>query len=180
MHDEVLNGVLDEWATTVLGWCQRLGGPLVNAEDASQDVLLVLLRRGGSVQRPEVVGRWLFGVTRRVLAAHRRRAWVRRWVPGAFAEAVDDAPDPAHQVEVRERNDELHAAVLALPAKYREVIVLCDLEDRTDTQVAAILSISRETVKTRRRRGRLRLRGALANLSGTPDIAVRTETRGLS
>ena len=68
MHDDVLMEALDHWAATVLGWCTRLGGPTVNAEDAAQDVLIVLLRRGESVQQDAALGSWLFGVTRRVRA----------------------------------------------------------------------------------------------------------------
>jgi len=56
----------------------RLGGPRIDAEDAAHDVFLVVFRRLPDLDDPQAFRSWLFGITRRVVAAHRRRAWVRR------------------------------------------------------------------------------------------------------
>lgn len=158
--EQAFHELFDEWMPTVLGWCTRLGGSRVDAEDAAHDVFLVVLRRVHTVRDQAAMPAWLFGVTRRVLAAHRRRAWLRRWVPGASPEGRSDC-DPGRDAIDRELHERVHAAVLALPRIYREVILLGDLEERSDAEVAVILGIPRETVKTRRRRGRQRMRRAL-------------------
>ena len=73
----------------VLGWCRRLGCGLVDLEDAAQDVFERALDRVGTFRGDSTLGRWLFGMTRKVLANHRRKAQRRRlweWLAGGHAE----------------------------------------------------------------------------------------------
>jgi len=150
---------------SVLAWCRRLGGPKVHAEDAAHDVFLVVMRNAHTVREPAAFRAWLFGVTRRVLAQHRRKAWVRKWLPGASVERASAAPTPGDDLDRASRRARVHAAVLALPEKYREALVLCDLEERPVWEVAQLLDLPPDTVKTRRRRGRERLAKALRDLA---------------
>src|SRR5690349_13526144 len=98
-------GALDRlctwWLPVVLGWTTRLGGPRVDPEDAAHDVFLVVFRRIGELERPEAFQSWLFGIARRVIAGHRRRAWLRRWLPGGVPDTADSGPDPARRAEQR-------------------------------------------------------------------------------
>lgn len=104
---------------------------------------------------------WLFGVTRRVLAKHRRSAWVKRWVGDLF---TTDAPDPTRgperRAEISQTARKVHLALDRLSDEHREVLVLCDLEHRTDEEVAEILSVPVGTVKSRLRRARAAFRSA--------------------
>jgi len=160
------DALFDAWMPTVLGWCRRLGGPKVDPEDAAHDVFVVVMRRRHSLRDEAAMNAWLFGITRRVLAQHRRRAWVRRWLPGAPLDSVRaDAPDPGERSDAQRTRARVHEAVLALPDRYREVLVLCDLEERETAEVASILGVPFDTVKTRRRRGRQRLARALRDLA---------------
>ena len=97
---DALAALLDEWLPVVLAWCKRLGGPRVDPHDAAQDVLIVVMDRVDRVYAADRLRPWLFGVTRRVLARHRRTAWVKRWVGDLFWDAVDEAlggaGHPAH------------------------------------------------------------------------------------
>src|SRR5688500_1247992 len=74
--------LVETWLPVVLRWCATLGGPRVDPEDAAQEVLIVAMRRIDALYGDERAAAWLFGITRRVLAQHRRRAWARRWIPG--------------------------------------------------------------------------------------------------
>lgn len=143
---------------TVVGWCARLGGPKVDAEDAAHDVMVVVLTRLAGLREPERFGSWLFGVTRRTLARHRRRAWVRRWVPGASSDGADPRADPAHDTELSELAAQVQRILEQIPEAQREVLVLCDVEERTDDAAAALLGIPSGTVKSRLRLGRARFR----------------------
>lgn len=163
--------LLGAWAGAVLGWCRRLGGPRVNAEDAAQDVLLALLTRLGTLREPDDVGPWLWGATRRVLADHRKRAWLRRWVPGVFAEATDPSPAPDHRVGLSRLALRVQTALDAMPAAQREVFVLCDVEQHTDLEAAALVGLPLGTVKSRLRLARARFAAATADL--TPFEAPR-------
>lgn len=70
------------------------------------------------------------------------------------------ATDHDHVIQQEERSN-IGAAILKLPLKYREPIILYYYEEMSVLQVAAILQINENTVKTRLRRGREHLRPVL-------------------
>lgn len=156
--------LVEAWLPVVLGWTGRLGGPRVDPEEAAHDVLLVMARRMDQVYDADRFGPWLFGITRRTVAQHRRRAWVRHWVPGASTERPDPSPGPGRQVEASETSRAVQDVLEGLPAAEREVLVLCLLEERTDREVAELLGVPVGTIKSRLHRARDRfLRAARAS-----------------
>jgi len=168
--DEV-PGALDRlcrrWLPDVIGWGMRLGGPKVDAEDIAHDVFIVVFRRLNSLQASEAFPSWLYGITRKVVASHRRKAWVRRWLPGvSVPERADDGlvGDPHRSAERSQVAHEVWRALDLLRPHHREVLVLCDLEERPDSEVAAMLDVPKGTVKSRLRRARKELRGHVAAL----------------
>jgi RNA polymerase sigma factor (sigma-70 family) len=147
--------VVDQWLPIVLGWCTRLGGPGVVPEDAAQDVLIVAWRRVSALRDLDGLGPWLYAITRRTLAAHRRRAWVRRWNPFS-GDPASSTPGPARLYEVNETGLAVQRVLERIPPTEREVLVLSLLEERADSEVAAMLGIPKGTVKSRLRRARIR------------------------
>lgn len=148
--------LFEVWLPVVLRWCARLGGAGVDPEDAAHDVFLVVLRRADSVYDEAHLPAWLFGITRRVLAQHRRRAWLRRWVPGLDIDPPDPAGGPARLFAVSETGRRVQSVLDMLPLAERQVLVLCLIEDRSDREVSEILDIPHGTVKSRMRRARAR------------------------
>ena len=67
-------------------------------------------------------------------------------------------------VDLPEPDRELWAAVRALPARQAQVLALVFMEDRRPAEVAAVLGVSEDTVRTHLRRGRL----GLARRLGVP------------
>lgn len=165
-----LDRLCDVWLPVVLNWTMRLAGPRIDAEDAAHEVFIVVFRRLAELERPEAFPAWLYGITRRVVAAHRRRAWFRRWLPGAVPEQISPQPDPARRAEQGDVADRVWAALDELPIHHREVIVLCDLEERADSEVAEMLGVPRGTVKSRLRRARLALRQSIPDLVDRADL----------
>jgi RNA polymerase sigma-70 factor (ECF subfamily) len=152
-----LEHLLATWLPVVLTWCKRLGGPRVDPQDAAQEILLVVVDRLDSVWSPDAFRPWLYGVTRRILDRHRRRAWVRRWV-GSPDERIPDPIDPRLGAEQSETARRVQRAVHALTDEHREVLVLCDVEGYTDEEVAELLRVPVGTVKSRLRRARASFR----------------------
>lgn len=123
------------------------------AEDIAQDVFLVVMRdawryrSGGSGCVP-----WLLGIARNYA---RRHAAQRVWDP---LEAVRGhglmESDPLVRNEELAR---LRAALLALPRRYREAIVLCDLQELSYADAASVIGCAVGTVRSRLNRGRSRL-----------------------
>jgi DNA-directed RNA polymerase specialized sigma24 family protein len=142
--------VLDEILPCVLGWCTRMGGPSVDAEDAAHDVCLVVLERLATLRDPQALPSWLYQITRKVLASHRRRARWASWSPLSLLGSLVSAPVV----------DDLAGAGLrlldALPDEQREVLVLCGVEERTCEEAAQLLDLPVGTVKSRLRLARAR------------------------
>ena len=139
---DAIERVAHAWVDQLYRWCARLGGPRVDAEEAAHDVLMLFVRRHASIRDPARLEAWLFSVCRRVVANHRRRAWYRRWLPGAVPERpVDEAaPDSERQV---------YRVLDALSERDREVLTLCYLEERSLAEAGQILGIPEGTVKSR-------------------------------
>jgi RNA polymerase sigma-70 factor, ECF subfamily len=159
-----LDGLVGAWLPVVVGWCRRLGGPSVDPEDAAHDVMMVVARRIETVYHEDRFPSWLFGITRRTLSRHRRRAFVARWVPGFAVDVADPADGPARLYAVSETSRQVQGILERMNHEDREVLVLALLEDRPDTEVAMMLELPLGTMKSRLRRARDRfLKHARAN-----------------
>jgi len=145
----------------------QMSGSAPVAEDIVQEVFLALLREecGYDPERGSLVA-YLFGIARKLLLRQfeRRRLDVPVDTGGAeegrFTEPVD-ASDPLADLAARERVEALRRAVSSLPRRYREVVVLCDLEEVDYAETAAALRCPIGMVRSRLHRARLMLAGKL-------------------
>jgi RNA polymerase sigma-70 factor (ECF subfamily) len=155
------------WLPEVLAWAVRLGGPKVDAEDVAHDAMIVVIRRLSVLQEPRAFPAWLYDITRKTIASHRRKAWVRRWIPGAVPDRADDrvTADPAALTHRHQVAEQIWHALDDLRDHHREVLVLCDLEERPDSEVSEMLGVPKGTVKSRLRRARKELRSRVGALS---------------
>ncbi|HLH29078.1 MAG TPA: RNA polymerase sigma factor, partial [Acidimicrobiales bacterium] len=157
----------------VLGVCRRILHDGHDVEDAFQATFLVLVRRARSIRDPGRLGPWLHGVARRVALgarseASRRRSHqdVRRLI--GFAE--DPAARPASRAEGEDVLDIIDQEISRLPARYREAVVLCDLEGRSYAEAAHRLRCPLGTLQSRLARGRARLRARLVRRGLAPSL----------
>lgn len=139
----------------ILSVCRRITRHAHDAEDAFQAVFLILARKSAAIREPNLLGNWLHGVAVRV-AQKAHRSASRRHI--REVQAVN-APEPhAPPVEENwERSAAVHEELAKLPAKFREVIVLCDLRGETRTAAAAALGIPVGTLSSRLSAGREKL-----------------------
>ena len=97
---------------------------------------------------------WLCGIARNFV----RRRFAEPDVDPLDAEVVDGAPaltpDPLGDLTQGEMFDALRRAVLSLPLRYREAVVLCDLQEMTYAEAADALGCAVGTVRSRLHRGR--------------------------
>lgn len=142
------------WLPVVMRWCRALGGPRVDPDDAAHDVMLVVLARHGDLRDPSAIRSFVFGVTRRTLAAHRRRAWVRRWVGSPVPDVRSNARDPEEDVEERWLAARVAAVLERLTVDHREVIVLVEVEGWSLEEASDLLTVPLGTVKSRLTRAR--------------------------
>lgn len=135
------------WLPHVHGWCHRLGGPALDAEEAAYEVMAAAARTLDEVPSPAAFGHWLFEATRRTLAHHRRRAWWHAWLPRALQAPPSPIWAPLRTVEAAQAAEHVWQALRALPDAQREALVLRDLEDRDVEEVAALMGTSASAVR---------------------------------
>jgi RNA polymerase sigma factor (sigma-70 family) len=142
----------------VLGVCRRVLEHQQDAEDAFQATFLVLVRKASSIVMRDTVGNWLYGVAYRT-AQKARAAAARRRVKEKHMARPEALPDEAGWQDLRPLLDrELNS----LPDKYREPLVLCDLEGNTRKAAATQLGWSEGTLSGRLSRAREMLARRLA------------------
>jgi len=137
----------------------HMSGSETVAEDITQEVFLTLLHDscGYDPQRGSLSA-YLYGVARKLVLRHLERGRFDVALDAGIGEAplpaltVDD--DPLRDLTHREGLEALRRAVLALPRRYREVVVLCDLEEMDYAEAAAALGCPIGTVRSRLHRAR--------------------------
>jgi RNA polymerase sigma-70 factor (ECF subfamily) len=163
----------------VFRFALHMTGSRALADDVTQDVFLAVMRDAGRyVPGLSSEGAWLRGIARN---------HVRRRLDGERATVMlpDDAEDacpvakdcaPLAAMVKEEQLDALRRAVSSLPIRYREVIVLCDLQELSYADAAATLSCVIGTVRSRLSRGRALLAAKL-RVAEEPNAAVRAVER---
>jgi RNA polymerase sigma factor (sigma-70 family) len=143
----------------VLGVCRRLLSDGEDVDDAFQATFLILVRKAPSISDAERVGNWLYGVAYRVAVRARAQAARLRARQRPLNDVPSEEPqgDPVRD-EVRALLDD---EVSRLPARYREAVVCCYLQGRTQDEAARVLGWPRGTVATRLNRARRLLRNRL-------------------
>jgi RNA polymerase sigma factor (sigma-70 family) len=139
----------------VLGVCRRVLRNLHDAEDAFQATFLVLVRKATSLLLRECIGNWLYGVAYHTALKARAVARKRRGKERQVAEMPK--PDPFDRSVWQDLLPILDQELNRLPDKYREAVVLCDLEGKTRKGAAKQLKIPEGTLSTRLDRARAML-----------------------
>jgi RNA polymerase sigma-70 factor (ECF subfamily) len=126
----------------------------VKAAEITQDVFVWLIHHAAEFDPQRgALPAFLGGVARKLM--QRRRRTELRWLPfdaaGMFRfKARDSAGEIAAAIDA----ESLRKAIARLPVRYREVIVLCDLENQSYDAAAAVLGCVVGTVRSRLHRGR--------------------------
>ena len=152
----------------------RITGNGEDAQEVVQDAFWTVIRKIDTFRGESAFGSWLYRIVANAAYQKLRSRQSRRHeisldevLPvfderGCHAEPVADwsqaENDPAVQAELRTT---LSAAIDELPAAYRAVLVLRDIEGRSNAEVAEALGLNIGVVKTRAHRARLFLRKRL-------------------
>lgn len=148
----------------VYGYLVRCGLEATVCDDLFQEVFATIHRAAGTYQSDRPVRPWVFTITANVVRSHYRATRIREAAlqPDDCAPDRDTAPDGYQLAEARETAAWMERAIAALPAVQREVVILCCIEQLPQSDVATILAIPVNTVKTHLRRARTTLARALA------------------
>jgi RNA polymerase sigma-70 factor (ECF subfamily) len=141
----------------VLGLCRRVLNHEQDAEDAFQATFLILARRAASIQNPDLLGSWLYGVAIRTARKAKAQLTRRRQLERKAA-SVPPMEEPPLDHDWQELRSALDDELNRLPAKYRLPLVLCYLEGLTNEEAARRLGWPSGSMSSRLTRGRELLR----------------------
>jgi len=178
--EEAFATLYREHQAEIYRFALHMSGSHTMAEEVTQEAFLALMRdpeRFDPLRGPILA--YLFGIARN----HVRRAMERdrRMQPLSADQELDNFPAPssseaeADRSDLTERIERVRKAVLSLPATYREVVVLCDLQQRSYARAAEQLDCPVGTVRSRLNRARALL---MAKLSGTALSRESSERNG--
>jgi len=148
------------YQAVVFRFAFQMSGSEFLSEDMVQETFLALTRAAKRYQPGAAkVSTYLYAIVRNLTRRRlrrERRAWsIRNWTsePWARHEPITEQSliDEATRQQTIER---VRQAVLSLPPRYREAVVLCDLHGCGYTEAAAILGCPIGTVRSRLHRGR--------------------------
>jgi RNA polymerase sigma-70 factor (ECF subfamily) len=153
----------------------RMTGSAWAAEEIVQDVFMVLMRDPKKYDATRgTLGGFLYGIARNRVMKHLERrprevSLEEKNEDGTGSGIVlQDVFTPANWAESRERRSQVRAAVLELPAEFREAVVLCELEEMSYEEAAQAAGCPIGTIRSRLHRGRALLLAKLEMLRDMP------------
>jgi RNA polymerase sigma-70 factor (ECF subfamily) len=164
---------LDAWeavvtqnGSRVYGLALRMLRNREDAEDATQEVWQRALRGLERFRGESSLATWLFRITMNVcssrLEAGSRTASGPDSKDDVVVEMPDPAPDPERRTAGREVREAVERALGTLDPAFRSTVILRELEGLSYEEIAEVLDIPVNTVKTRLHRARRELQSALA------------------
>jgi len=177
-----LEALMSRYGSRVYRLAHGITRNSADAEEIVQDVFLQMVRKGGAFEGRAALGSWIYRVTTNV-ALNKRRG-KRREVETSLEECLPTWEADGHRSGPRaflvadwsgrpdaellsgEARRILEEAIDRLPEHYRAVLVLKDVEELTNEDVAASIGDSVSAVKTRLHRARMALRELLTRRLG--------------
>jgi RNA polymerase sigma-70 factor (ECF subfamily) len=166
-----LERLLEAVEPRVYSFGMKMCGDREDAREVLQDTLLAVARSVRDFRGASSLSTWLYTIARSFCIKRRRHP---RHEEPLDEELPATAANPEDSAADREIEQLLLAAMGELEPMYREVLVLRDGEGLTAPEVAGVLGISADAVKSRLHRARVQVRDRLmARLGGAPADGCR-------
>ena len=127
----------------------RMGGPGIDAEDAAQEVFLVVARKLDTFDGSSLMTTWLYGITLNVVRTLRRRSRIRRLFEREEAQGLDVPVRSVDRAEVLDAHRIAYAILDKLAPKKREAFILAEFEGLSCEEIAALTGSKTETIWSR-------------------------------
>lgn len=174
---EAYRNIVERWQGPLIHLAYRFCRDRGVAEELAQDAFLKAYRRLGQWRGDAAFSTWLFA-----LATNVYRSWARRRrLPTVPLDALRRLAEPARapgDLERRERERLVREAVLSLPGKYRDAMILFYFHEMDVQQAAASLELAEGTLKSHLHRGRKLLEKKLPRLAEPATTPAGGTVRG--
>jgi RNA polymerase sigma-70 factor, ECF subfamily len=161
-------------------WCctRRLGVSEAELDDVVQEIFIVIHGRLRTLEHPESLRSWIYGITRRTVSTYRRARRAKdASVAALYSESEMHYPERPSPQALAEQSDQaklLWKLLDRLDPPKREVFVLAELDEMTVPEIASALNVPVNTAYSRLRVARQELEDGLAR------HVARTSLRGRS
>ncbi len=176
-----MDQLVDRHGGSVYAFVRRFLGPSPAVDDLTQDVWLRVIRRSGSFDGRSRFTTWLFTVTRNTCIDYLRKQKRRRPPSSAntdpsfhLDQLADPGPPVVESLARRELTTFVEQAVSELPDAQREAFLLREQTDLTFAEIAEMLGVPRDTIKSRMRYALSHIRRAVR-----AKLGEEASTRGL-
>jgi len=144
---------------------RRFGVPPDAMDDIVQEVFIVIHNKLSSLEKPEALHSWIYGVVRRTASNHRRSLRTRQAAGIAqdtASEVESQEPTPFDRLETNADLEFLVSLLAELDEPKREVFELIEIDELTVPEAAEVLEIPLNTAYSRLRAARQAFEAAVA------------------
>lgn len=147
------------WQASIYRFALRMCGSEALAEDVTQEVFMILMREGGRFDpRKGSLSAYLYGIARFQVLRKMQRERTMVSIDDEETDVTDEAmmtsADPLLDLARAETVQSVRDAIGILPTHYREVVVLCELQELSYADAAQVLGCAIGTVRSRLHRAR--------------------------
>ena len=158
---------VEHFRSKIFHYSVTMCGRAEDAEEVAQETLLKVFQNFDQLREPEHVRAWVFRIAKNACLMQRRKSVfaperelsVEELPPAS--EIADTACAPEDELQRAEVRAVLHQVIGELPAPYRCVVLLRDIEQLSTEETAQILDLTVEAVKTRLHRARAAMKEKL-------------------
>ena len=163
--------IVQRYKNPLINFIYNYLGSSIDAEDVVQETFLRVFRNKHLYRDIAKFSTWIYTIAGNLAKTELRRRRRRRVFSLSqigYDDKEYDIPDsvllPDRQVEENLKGDRIRKEINDLPAKFKEVVILRDIQEFSYEEISKILHIPIGTVKSRVNRGRLRLQKRLKGL----------------
>ena len=163
--------IVHRYKNQLVNFVYNFLGNRIDSEDVVQETFLRVYKNKHRYKQIAKFSTWIYTIASNLAKTELRRRKRRRFFSISqlgFEEKDYDIPDSAFSpdkvIEEDLKGKEIREEINKLPEKFREVVVLRDIQEFSYEEISRILHIPIGTVKSRANRGRLRLQKQLAHL----------------
>ncbi|WP_235849095.1 MULTISPECIES: sigma-70 family RNA polymerase sigma factor [Bacillaceae] len=159
--DHVLEELIDAYYKPLMNLAFTYVKDWSTAEDIVQEVMIKVFRQIDSFEGKASIKTWIYRITMNQCKDYLRKTYVKRvFITGMMEKfsppSKEDTPEATFVKG--SRNKEMAEAVLELPTKYSEAIILYYYEELSMVEMSEVLNLNVSTIKSRLQRGRKKLK----------------------
>ncbi|MFQ5797786.1 MAG: RNA polymerase sigma factor [Bacteroidota bacterium] len=171
-NEEAFNEIVARYKNPLTNFLFRLLGNYDDSVDVVQETFVRVFRKRDMYRPIAKFSTWIYTIASNLAKTELRRRALRGWLSfgqlragsGRDVDVADERYSPERPAESALMEGIIQKALLSIPQKYREVIVLRDIQELSYEEVSKITGLSLGTVKSRINRGRTQLQALLRDI----------------